>query len=39
MDEAKVWLEKAVNDNPGKTADDKAVCFKIGLFKIKTRNF
>ncbi|XP_074638537.1 regulator of microtubule dynamics protein 1-like isoform X2 [Acropora palmata] len=23
MDEAKVWLERAVNDNPWKTADDK----------------
>ena len=39
MDEAKVWLEKAVNDNPRKTADDIGVCIKIGLFKIKTRNF
>ena len=39
MDEAKMWLERAVNDNPWKTADDKAVCMKMGLFMIKTRNF
>ena len=39
MDEAKVWLERAVNDNPWKTADDKTVCIKMGLFMIKTRNF
>lgn len=39
MDEAKMWLEKAVNDNPEKTADDKAVCIKMGLFMIKTRKF
>lgn len=39
MDEAKMWLEKAVNENPEKTADDKAVCIKMGLFMIKTRKF
>ena len=37
MDEAKMWLEKAVDD-PSKTEDDKEVCIKMGLFKIKTRN-
>lgn len=25
-EEAKVWLEKAVNSNPRKTVDDKMVC-------------
>ena len=39
MDEAKMWLEKAVDD-PSKTEDDKEVCIciKMGLFRIKTRN-
>ena len=37
MDEAKMWFEKAIDD-PWKTEDDKAVCIKMGLFKIKTRN-
>lgn len=32
-----MWLEKAAND-PWKTEDDKAVCNKMRLFKIKTRN-
>ena len=31
MDEAKIWLDKAANSNPKKTADDKAVCTKICL--------
>ena len=32
-----MWFEKAIDD-PWKTEDDKAVCIKMGLFKIKTRN-